>query len=305
MALAEDIDDYMGALSIERGLSKNTLDSYARDLNKLAAFAEENGIVEVKDLDFGVVSGWLWSLADQRLSPRSAARHLSALRGLVRYLAREGRLAADPTHLARSPRFGRRLPRTLSEEEVLRLIATPDISKLRGLRDRSMLSLVYAAGLRVSELIGLELGDIDLERGLLAAFGKGKKRRLVPIGRVALDHLEAYLNAYQEQQRGKRSPRASPNSNSSVVFRSPRGGPLTRQAFWKIVRRYARAAGIAGAIHPHQLRHSFATHLLVHGADLRSVQALLGHKDVSTTEIYTHVSQEHVRRTHRAAHPRA
>jgi integrase/recombinase XerD len=185
-----------------------------------------------------------------------------------------------------------------------RLLETPEDGTLRGLRDRAMLSVAYAAGLRVSEIVGLKLGDLDLERGVVAALGKGGKRRLVPIGEVALVHLEAYLAA-REKDDARRRERGRRGKDSAVLFRSPRGGPLTRQAFWKIVGRYARAAGIRGGAHPHQLRHSFATHLLTGGADLRSVQTQLGHANVATTEIYTHVSRAHVKNAHPRAHPRA
>jgi integrase/recombinase XerD len=187
---------------------------------------------------------------------------------------------------------------------MVALIEAPEAGTLRGLRDRAMLSVAYAAGLRVSEIVGLKLGDVDLERGIVAALGKGGKRRLVPVGEVALAHLEAYLDAREKDDAGRRSKSTRPK-DAAVLFRSPRGGPLTRQAFWKIVGHYARAAGIRGGAHPHRLRHSFATHLLTGGADLRSVQTLLGHANVATTEIYTHVSRDHVKTAHRRAHPRA
>jgi integrase/recombinase XerD len=249
-------------------------------------------------------------LAKEGLGARSAARHLSALRGLSKFLVREGLLDHDPTSLTARPRLGRRLPRALGETELLRLLETPDASTLRGLRDRAMLSVTYAAGLRVSELVRLELGDIDMKRGVVSALGKGSKRRLVPLGEVALEHLEAYLAARDrdDAERAKKPLKKHPaatGKGAALVFRSPRGGPLTRQAFWKIVGQHARAAGLRGGAHPHQLRHSFATHLLRGGADLRSVQTLLGHAHVVTTEIYTHVSRDHVRDAHRRAHPRA
>jgi integrase/recombinase XerD len=249
------------------------------------------------------VSGWLSSLANSGLGARSAARHLSAARGLMKFLLREGALSADPTEQSARPRYGRRLPRTLSEAEVLRLLEAPDTSTLRGLRDRAMLSVTYAAGLRVSELVNLTPGDVDLKRGIVSAFGKGGKRRLVPLGSITLDHLQAYLRARVElaTEHSSRSKQADGN----VLFPSPRGGALTRQGFWKIVGRYARGIGIRGRVYPHQLRHSFATHLLTGGADLRSVQTMLGHASVATTEIYTHVSRDHVRNAHRRSHPRA
>jgi integrase/recombinase XerD len=280
--------------------------AYGRDLGKLLAYAETENVSEIESIDLGVVAGWIREMSRAGLGPRSTARHLSAARGLCKFLMREGVLRADPTELAARPRFGRKLPRALGEAEMLTLIEAPPTDTLRGLRDRAMLSLMYAAGLRVSELVGLTLGDIDRARGIVSAFGKGRKRRLVPLGEVALEHLTAYLEAREAEllekaaRLGARAVQAS-----QVLFPSPRGGKLTRQAFWKIVGRTARGAGIRGHVHPHQLRHSFATHLLSGGADLRSVQTLLGHASVSTTEIYTHVSQDRVRQAYRKAHPRA
>jgi integrase/recombinase XerD len=225
---------------------------------------------------------------------------------LCTFLMREGVLRADPTELAARPRFGRKLPRALGESEMVTLIEAPPPDTLRGLRDRAMLSLMYAAGLRVSELVSLTLGDVDRARGIVSALGKGKKRRLVPLGEVALDHLAAYLEAREADVSAKAIRLGGGAAKvSPILFPSPRGGKLTRQAFWKIVGRTARGAGIRGHVHPHQLRHSFATHLLSGGADLRSVQTLLGHANVATTEIYTHVSQDRVRQAYRKAHPRA
>jgi len=297
------LEAYLNHLRVERALSPRTLEAYGRDLNKLLGFAEESGIDRAEAVDLGTVSAWLGRLANDGLGARSAARHLSAVRGLMKFLLREGVLSADPTELSARPRFGRRLPRTLSEAEVLRLLEAPDISTIRGLRDRAMLSVTYAAGLRVSELVGLTAADVDLSRGIVSAFGKGGKRRLVPLGTVTLDHVEAYLNA-----RAAPGAQAAPRLRKpgpDVLFPSPRGGPLTRQGFWKIVGRYARGIGLRGRVYPHQLRHSFATHLLTGGADLRSVQTMLGHASVATTEIYTHVSGDHVRNAHRRSHPRA
>ncbi|HEY3500800.1 MAG TPA: tyrosine recombinase [Polyangiaceae bacterium] len=306
MALDPLIDAYLDHLRVERALSPNTILAYATDLAKLARFAEERGATSPAALDLGLVTAWLALLAKEGIGPRSAARHLSALRGFSKFLVREGKLEHDPTSLTARPRLGRRLPRALGESEILRLLETPDASTLRGLRDRAMLSVAYAAGLRVSELVKLEIGDLDRERGVVSALGKGGKRRLVPLGEVALRHLDEYLAArLEDEQRAKpRKGKASPR-NERLVFRSPRGGPLTRQGFWKIIGQYARAAGVRGGAHPHQLRHSFATHLLSGGADLRSVQTLLGHAHIVTTEIYTHVSRDHVREAHRRAHPRA
>jgi integrase/recombinase XerD len=303
MSLDSAIDAYLDHLRVERALSPNTTEAYATDLEKLARFADARGIARAEDIDLGLVTAFLSELAKKGLGARSAARHLSAVRGLARFLVEEGVLERDPTARAARPRLGRRLPRPLDARDMLALIEAPEPSTLRGLRDRAMISLGYAAGLRVSEIVGLKLGDIDLERGIVAALGKGGKRRLVPIGEVALAHLEAYLEAREKED--ARRPKNVRPKDATVLFRSPRGGPLTRQAFWKIVGRYARAAGIRGGAHPHRLRHSFATHLLAGGADLRSVQTLLGHANVVTTEIYTHVSRDHVKAAHRRAHPRA
>jgi len=300
------LDFYLQHLRVERALSQNTVMAYGRDLGKLLAYAESVSVSEIEAIDLGVVSGWIREMSRAGLGPRSTARHLSSARGLCKFLMREGVLRADPTELAARPRFGRKLPRALGEAEMVTLIEAPPPDTLRGLRDRAMLSLMYAAGLRVSELVSLTLGDVDRARGIVSALGKGKKRRLVPLGEVALDHLAAYLGvreadaAAKLQRSGARSAKIS-----ELLFPSPRGGKLTRQAFWKIVGRTARGAGIRGHVHPHQLRHSFATHLLSGGADLRSVQTLLGHANVATTEIYTHVSQDRVRQAYRKAHPRA
>jgi len=300
------LDFYLQHLRVERALSQNTVMAYARDLAKLLAFAEASEVSQVEGIDLGVVSGWIREMSRAGLGPRSTARHLSSARGLCKFLMREGVLRADPTALSARPRFGRKLPRALGESEMVTLIEAPPSDTLRGLRDRAMLSLMYAAGLRVSELVSLTLGDVDRARGVVSALGKGKKRRLVPLGEVALDHLAAYLEVREVDaaQKAARLGSTSPKV-SQILFPSPRGGKLTRQAFWKIVGRTARGAGLRGHVHPHQLRHSFATHLLSGGADLRSVQTLLGHANVATTEIYTHVSQDRVRQAYRKAHPRA
>lgn len=303
------LDFYLQHLRVERALSQNTVLAYGRDLHKLLEFLETAGVSEMAAVDLGVVSGWIREMSKAGLGPRSTARHLSSARGLCKFLMREGVLRTDPTELAARPRFGRKLPRALGEQEMVDLIEAPSPDTLRGLRDRAMLSLMYAAGLRVSELVSLTLGDVDRARGIVSALGKGKKRRLVPLGEVALEHLTAYLEA-REHELGVKAARLGSRPTkatklSPVLFPSPRGGKLTRQAFWKIVGRTARGAGIRGHVHPHQLRHSFATHLLAGGADLRSVQTLLGHSNIATTEIYTHVSQDRVRQAYRKAHPRA
>lgn len=299
MDLFQAVDAYLDHLRVERGLAGNTVAAYATDLARLASFAQEQGVLEAKALDAVTITRFLVSLDRSGLSARSAARYLSAVRGLCRFLVREGALAADATALLSAPRLGRRLPTVLTLDEVERLLAAPDITRPRGRRERAMLSLMYAAGLRVTELCTLKLADLDRRRGFVKVEGKGGKRRLVPIGEVALADVEAYLAHDRTTQAEKRS------SSSFALFTSSWGRPLTRQGFWKLVLRCARKAGITKPISPHKLRHSFATHLLEGNADLRSVQAMLGHANIVTTEIYTHVAPGHVRKAHQKAHPRA
>jgi integrase/recombinase XerD len=287
------IDAYLDHLRVERGLQPNTVSSYAVDLAKLAAFAEHGGVTDTSALDPVVLTRFFVSLDRQGLGARSAARHLSAVRGLCHFLLSERQLAADPMALITTPKIGRRLPNVLTFDEVSRLLAAPRPDHARGIRDRTMLTLMYAAGLRVSELCALRLADVDRQAGFVSVLGKGGKRRLVPIGDVALAALDTYL------------AQAHTTVSAGPMFISSWGGPLTRQGFWKIILRYARRVGITKPISPHKLRHSFATHLLEGGADLRSVQAMLGHANIATTEIYTHISPEHVWRAHRKAHPRA
>jgi integrase/recombinase XerD len=295
------VDLYLSHLRVERGLSSNTIEAYGNDLGRFVRFVEERGAKNPGDVDRAAVSAYMADLARSGIGPRSAARNLSSLRGLMKFLAKEGVIQGDPTALAARPRIGRKLPRPLSTDEVLRLLAAPNRTSLRGLRDRAMLSLAYAAGLRVSELVSLKLSDVDFRRGVVAAFGKGQKRRFVPLGEVALRQLEDYRGALANHAATRRGT----VRNSALLFPSPSGRALTRQAFWKIVRRYAAAVGLKDRMHPHRFRHSFATHLLAGGADLRSVQAMLGHSDVATTEIYTHVTRDHVRQAYKRSHPRA
>lgn len=290
------VDGYLDHVRIERGLADNSVQAYARDLAKFAEHLETAGILCATEITTSAVSSFLVRLGRDGIGPRSAARHLSSVRGFCRYLIHERMLTQDPCELIDRPKLGRRLPQVLTVEEVLRLLDAPDAGHPRGRRDRAMLQVLYAAGLRVSELCKLTLADVDRRRGVVAAFGKGSKRRLVPIGDVTIAAIEVYLVDRAQH------PRAA---TSRVLFLAPSGKALTRQAFWKRVLLYARVAGIRKPTSPHKLRHSFATHLLEHGADLRSVQTMLGHADISTTEIYTHVVTDHVRRQYRRAHPRA
>lgn len=296
MDLSTAVDAYLDHLRVERALAPNSISSYASDLAKLASFAEENGVTTTEAVDAVVVTRFLVSLDRAGLGARSATRHLSAVRGFCRFLSRERWIGADPTADIATPRLGRRLPAVLTFEEVVRLLEAPDLTKPRGRRDRAMLSLMYAAGLRVSELCALKTSDLDQRRGFVNVLGKGGKRRLVPVGEVALVDVEAYTKGPRPARAGRAHP---------ALFLSSWGRPLTRQGFWKLLLRYARKVGITKPISPHKLRHSFATHLLERGADLRSVQALLGHANIGTTEIYTHLTADHVRRAHQKSHPRA
>ncbi len=289
------VDAYLDHLRIERALSGNTVEAYARDLGKLLELAQDKGVQGPLGLDLALLDDYLVRLGKQGLGARSAARHLSAVRGFCRFLLRERAIDADPSALVDRPRLRRPLPGWLTFEEVERLLDAPDASTDRGVRDRAMMQVMYAAGLRVSELVKLPLASVDLRRGLVSVTGKGGKQRLVPIGEVAMDAVEAYLRDVRLRVAGPKE---------TVLFVSPRGGPLTRQGYWKLLVRYARGVGIMKRISPHKLRHSFATHLLQNGADLRAVQAMLGHADIATTEIYTHVASDHVRKVHKASHPR-
>lgn len=292
------IDAYLDHLRVERGLSRNTLSAYGRDLSEFAAFVQAQGITTAKDIRLETVGDWLCELKRSGVSSRSSARKLSAIRGLLRFLVREGELSEDPSALIERPRFGRRLPRPLSVDQVVQLICAPDRATLRGLRDRALLSLAYAAGLRVSELLSLRLSDIDFQRGVAQVLGKGRKRRLVPLGTAALQDVSAYL-----ARRGREAQEVGTKQNTAV-FTTSKGKQLTRQAFWKIVSRAALKVGLGEHVHPHRLRHSFATHLLSGGADLRAVQTLLGHADIATTEVYTLVTKEALRSIHARSHPR-
>lgn len=293
MNLHRAIDVFLDHLRVERALAKNTLEAYARDLGALAA---EVGDVDVAAIGPGDISALMSTNLEHGFGARSSARQLSALRGFFKFLVREKEMKVDPTDAIDRPKLGRKLPRTFTFDEISRLLAMPDVSTDRGLRDAAMIHLMYASGLRVSELCSLVVGDLDTNAGIVKPLGKGGKRRVVPVGEVALAHLTAYLNDVRPKL-------AKPTTRP--LFVSPRGGALTRQGFWKLLGRYARAAGIRTPLSPHKLRHSFATHLLAGGADLRAVQAMLGHADLGTTEIYTHIAQDHVRRAHEKAHPRA
>jgi integrase/recombinase XerD len=288
------VDVYLAHLKVERGLAPRTINAYAADIAAFADFAEESGL-PAEEISPATVTEYLGRLSRRGMKRRSQARTLSALRGLFGHLRSERYLPADPTEDADSPRTERTLPVVLTREEVERLLAAPDPKTARGLRDTAMLHTMYAAGLRVSELVTLRLSDMDLQAGFLAVTGKGDKRRLVPVGEWAVAMIRKYMDEVRPSW-------AKPGE--TAVFLTNRRAPMTRQAFWLIIRRYAAAAGIHKHLSPHKLRHSFATHLLEGGADLRSVQAMLGHVDISTTQIYTHVTTDHILRVHKKYHPR-
>ena len=288
------VDSYLDHLRVERGLARNTLAAYASDLCRFVSVLQQRGCA-LENVDAAVVSAVLVQLSQEGLGGRSQARFLSSLRGLFTYLVQERVLSNHPLELVDSPRVGRRLPGLLSQQEILRLLSAPGVATPRGIRDTAMLHTMYAAGLRVSELVSLTLGDVDLQNGVVAAFGKGAKRRLVPLGVPARKTIERYLREVRPLWADAAQP---------ALFLSARRRPLTRQGFWKLVRGYARVAGIVRPISPHKLRHSFATHLLEGGADLRVVQTLLGHSDIATTQVYTHVTGEHLNAMHSRYHPR-
>ena len=293
------VDLFLDHLKVERGLSVHTIDGYGRDLGRLVRFAAARGRRVADEVTPVDLTDHLLELAGARLSPRSRARALVAVRGLFRHLVAERHLDADPTELIDAPKVVRRLPGVLGEDAVARLLAAPRRDTARGLRDGAMLELLYATGVRVSELVGLPAGDVNLHAGFVRVTGKGKKTRLVPLGAAARDAVERYL--------GEVRP-GWVRSDELALFVTERGRRMTRQGFWKLLRGYARAAGVrlaGGEVSPHKLRHSFATHLVEHGADLRAVQAMLGHSDITTTEVYTHVSRARLVEQYRKAHPRA
>jgi integrase/recombinase XerD len=286
----------MNFLMVEKGLSKNTLESYGRDLGKYAAFLEKRGINDFKQANRTEMRELVEHLRESGLSAASTARTLSAIKGLHKFMMLEGRAQADPTEALESPKKRKSLPKVLTAQEVEALLSAPSGKEPEAARDRAMLEVLYAAGLRVSELVTLKTSDLEFEVGYLTTFGKGSKRRVVPLHEAAIDSLREYIgNARAEMLKGK---------TTDVLFVTRRGTGMTRQGFWKIIKRHAAKAGIAKVISPHILRHSFATHLLEHGADLRSVQMMLGHSDISTTQIYTHVEAERLKKVHKQHHPR-
>ncbi len=296
--LLRQVTSYLNFLRLERGLSANTIASYRFDLARYRDFLSSRSCDDARLVTLDHVSGFLQQLHEQGLAPRTNSRMLSAVRGLHRFLITEGIAESDPTELIDGPRKSRDLPDVLSIPEVEAILAQPNTLEPLGVRDRAILETLYACGLRVSELLGLRQSDLMLEEEIIRVMGKGSKERIVPIGRSALQWIAEY-------RKRTRLTLSAKGKSKDVLFLNVRGGRLSRMAVWKMVSRYARAAGVKKDVHPHTFRHSFATHLLEGGADLRVVQELLGHADISTTEIYTHIDREYLKEVHRTFHPRA
>ena len=298
MSSVSPLDAYLTHLTVERRLARNSVDSYARDLNGLADFADKRGAA-LEALSRTDLEGHVRDLMAEGRSPRSVARAVACYRGFFRFLVIDGRLTVNPADDLRPPRAWKVLPRYLAVEDVDRLLEQPIVSTPRGLRDRALIELLYATGMRVSELLSLRPADVNLDASYLTCSGKGNKQRIVPIGDEAADWVKRYLREGRPALLGKRtSPRVFVNAKG--------GGPgLTRVGFWKILKTYARHAGLTKGLSPHMLRHSFATHLLERGADLRAIQMMLGHADLSTTQIYTHVLEQRMRSIYDRFHPRA
>ena len=294
--LTRPVDRFIEVLAVERGLASNTLEAYSRDLNRLAEFVAERGVRAWGDATKSDLRAYIADLRGHRLSERSVVRLLGSMRRFYRFLLKEEMVASDPVPDFSARGAAGRLPETLGAADMRTLLDQPDEAKPRGARDRAMLELLYGSGLRVSELVSLTLQQINLEGNYLTVRGKGAKVRLVPFGRWARDCLQRYLREVR--------PHFLTRGHSDYVFLTRSGTRLTRQGFWKLLRGYARRAGLDHRVTPHTLRHSFATHLLEGGADLRAVQSMLGHSDIATTQIYTHVSRSRIKKVHRQFHPR-
>lgn len=296
-AAPAEVRDFLDFLIIEKGLAKNSILSYGRDLDDFSDFVAHDGKGEVCRAGPETLSAFVRHLSRSGLSPRSIARKLSAVRGLYKFLLGEGRVGSDPTANVDRPRADKVLPSVLSHHDMEMMLEAPKTSRPRGLRDRAILELLYACGLRISELLDLKMADLRLENGLLSVIGKGNKERVVPIGAKAAEWVNRYLREERPLLLGK-------NADTDKVILNRRGKRMSRMGVWKIIFRYAKEAGILTHTSPHTFRHSFATHLLKGGADLRAVQEMLGHADISTTQIYTHVNKDYLRDIHATFHPR-
>ena len=292
---------FLSYLRVEKGLSQNTILAYGRDLKRFAAFLNKRHKHKIDAVDREDIVDFLSSLYTDKLDSRSVARYLVSLRCFFKYALMEELVRVDPTENLESPKIRQSLPTYLRVDEVDRLLAAPDVNTPSGLRNRAMLEVLYSTGLRVSELLNLRLSDVDVRMGCVRCIGKGNKERLVPIGRKAIAAVEQYL----ADSRSQLVRSGSPAPHNQVLFLTRNGRRLSRVSIWKILHDYGVKLGLRGRLTPHKLRHSFATHLLVRGADLRSVQLMLGHADISTTQIYTHVVEERLKQIYKAHHPRA
>lgn len=290
----ELLDQFINYIRIERGLADNTVASYSRDLVRFSSFLKDRHVSPLEVSQEQIAE--FVQLLGKKLTARSVARNISALKTFFRFLVSEGRIEDSPARLLETPRTPLRLPGVLSRDEIEKLLAQPDTNKASGKRDLAMLESLYATGLRASELVNLKISSVNLEAGYIVTLGKGSKERAVPIGEKAIEAIKNYIvNGRHEFAKARPSP---------YLFLNSRCRPLTRQGFWKIVKKYGAKTGISKKIYPHSIRHSFATHLLEAGADLRVVQIMLGHEDISTTQIYTHVSREQLKKVHEKHHPR-
>lgn len=294
--MRELIDTFLNYLSVERGLANNTIIAYREDLNNYLGFIEKSHIEALSRISKENITNFMLSQRDKGIAPNSVARRLAAIRMFHRFLAREKILKADPSTLIDSPKLWKRIPDTLTVNEVEALIAQPNVHQTQGIRDKAILETLYATGMRVSEAVNLKKDNINLDIGFLRCIGKGNKERIIPLGKKAIVSINRYLQASR--------PKFLKEKESEFLFISRSGKKISRQSFWKLIKKYAKLARIKKPIKTHTLRHSFATHLLEHGADLRSVQEMLGHSDISTTQIYTHINKDRLKSIHKQFHPR-
>jgi integrase/recombinase XerD len=296
--LNDQLQDFLHYLIVERGLAMNTIQSYQRDLKKYIHYIKEHEKIESLEATSRIhILGFLKQLKESGLSSRTLARHIASIRSFHQFLLRDKVVSHDPSVHVETPQPGRTLPKILSLEEVELLLEAPSLQTAFGVRDKAMLEVLYATGIRVSELVGLNLGDIHLTMGFLRCIGKGNKERIIPIGQAATESLENYINTARSELVGKKT--------TDALFLNHHGNRISRQGFWKLLKRITKEAAIKKELTPHTLRHSFATHLLENGADLRAVQEMLGHADISTTQIYTHVTKARMKDIYKAFHPRA
>ena len=297
MSNADILDEFCDSLWLEDGLSRNTLESYRSDLSKFSLWLEKQRAAKILETTHADIQGFLAHLVtEQKAKATSTSRAISSLKRLFRYLLRQNKISTDPTLQIATPKLPRSLPKTLTEQDVEQLLQAPDVDTPLGMRDRTMLEVLYATGLRVSELVSLSVAQVSLDMGVVRVMGKGNKERLVPLGEEALDWLRRYLKEAR--------PVLLAGKLCEALFVTARAAAMTRQMFWYLIKKHAKQGGVSKPLSPHTLRHAFATHLINHGADLRVVQLLLGHADISTTQIYTHVARERLKSLHAMHHPR-